>query len=477
MFMVRSALLMVLVLASAGLLRGQGVAPYQDDFPVDEFLARRARVMDAIGREAVAIVQGAPGVDGFKVFRQSNDFYYLTGLESPHAYLVLDGRSRRTTLYLSHRDAAIERSTGTVWSAEDADEVKRLTGVDAVAPVERLSRDTFGTMLRPPRPALYVPFSPAEGEAQSRDELLGHQAGVAADPWDGRPSREAHFQRLLADRYPALERRDLTPVLDAMRYVKSPREIALIRKASLLAGLGILEAMKSTRPGVSEYQVAAVARFIFLANGARFEGYNPIAGGGTNAWMGHYSRNLDPLKAGDMVLMDYAPDLRYYTSDVTRMWPVSGTYSDAQRTLARFILEYRQAFFRYIRPGVTPDEVLARARRDMEGVLAKTTFASAGHRKAAEEMLSFRGHLQHPVGMTVHDPGAIWGKPFEEGVVFTVDPMMWIPDEKLYVRMEDTIVVTKDGIENFTPDLASTPEEIEAVMRQEGLLPRVPRVP
>jgi len=475
--MVRSSLLVVLVLASAVLLRGQGVAPFQTDFPADEFIERRGKVMDAIGNQAIAIVQGAPGVDGFKVFRQSNEFYYLTGLESPHAYLVIDGRSRRTTIYLSHRNESLERSTGTVWSAEDAVEVQRLTGVDAVVPVERLSRETFGAMLRPPRPVLFVPFSPAEGEAQSRDEVLGHQAGVAGDPWDGRPSREAHFLRLLADRYPALERRDLTPILDVLRYIKSPREIALIRKASVLAGLGLLEAMKSTRPGVFEYQVAAVARFTFLANGSRFEGYNPIAGGGTNAWMGHYSRNLDPLKAGDMVLMDYAPDLRYYTSDVTRMWPVSGQYSDAQRTLARFILEYRQAFFRYTRPGVTPDEVLARARRDMEGVLAKTRFASDSHRKAAGEMLSFRGHLQHPVGMTVHDPGAIWGKPFQEGVVFTVDPMMWIPDEKLYVRMEDTIVVTKDGIENLTPDLASTPEEIEAVMREDGILTRVPRLP
>jgi len=475
--MIRRVIPILLVFASATLLRGQGAAPFQTDFPAEEFTARRGMVMDAIGSDAVAIVPGAPGVDGFKVFRQSNEFYYLTGLESPHAYLVIDGRSRKTTLFLSHRNAALERSTGTVWSAEDDVDVKRLTGVDAVLPVERLSRETFGAMLRPPRPLLYVPFSPAEGEAQSRDELLGHQAGVAGDPWDGRPSREAHFLQLLASRYPALERRDLTPILDGLRYIKSPREIALIRQASLLAGLGLLEAMKSTRAGVFEYQVAAVARFTFLANGARFEGYNPIAGGGTNAWMGHYSRNLDALKEGDMVLMDYAPDLRYYTSDVTRMWPVSGRYTDAQRTLARFILEYRQAFFRYIRPGITPDEVLVRARRDMEGVLAKTRFANDQHRKAAEEMLTFRGHLQHPVGMTVHDPGTIWGKPFQEGVVFTVDPMMWIPDEHLYVRMEDTIVVTRDGMENFTPALASTPEEIEAVMRQDGMLARLPRLP
>ncbi len=474
--MARFILLVTLLISTAGLLRGQDRPPFQNDFPADEFVQRRARVMDAIGPEAIAIVQGAPGVDGFKVFRQSNEFYYLTGLESPHAYLVLDGRTRRTTLYLTHRNEALERSTGTVWSAEDAADVTRLTGVDAVAPVEQLSRQSFGAMLRPPRPVLYVPFSPAEGEAQSRDELLAHQAGVAGDPWDGRPSRESYFRRLIADRFPALDTRDLTPILDTLRYTKSPREIALIRKASVLAGLGLLEAMKSTRSGVFEYQVAAAARFTFLANGARFEGYNPIAGGGTNAWMGHYSRNLDALKAGDLVLMDYAPDLRYYTSDVTRMWPVSGTFTDEQRTLVKFILEYRAAFFRYIKPGATPDEVLARARRDMEKVLSTTTFAKDSHRKAAAEMLEFRGHLQHPVGMTVHDPGRIWGRPFEAGVVFTVDPMMWIPDEKLYVRMEDTVVVTKDGMENFTGDLASTPEEIEAVMKQDGLLPRVPRL-
>lgn len=473
----RPAGILTLVLASTVLLHGQGVAPFQDDFPVEEFAARRSKVFDAIGSQAIAVVQGAPGVDGFRVFRQSNEFYYLSGLESPHAYLVLDGRSRKTTLYLTPRNPDLERSTGTVWSAEDEVELKRLTGVDDVAPVELMSRQTFNTMLRDPRPVLYVPFSPAEGEAQSRDEMLAHQAGVAGDPWDGRPSREAHFLRLLQDRYPSLERRNLTPILDTLRQTKSPRELALIKEASELAGLGILEAMKSTRPGVFEYQIAAAARFTFLANGARFEGYNPIAGGGTNAWMGHYSRNLDRLKAGDLVLMDYAPDLRYYTSDVTRVWPVSGTFTDAQRALVNFVLEYRAAFFRYIGPGVTPDEVLVKARRDMEAVLAKTTFANANHRKAAADMLTFRGHLQHPVGMTVHDPGVIWGQPFREGMVFTVDPMMWIPDEKLYVRMEDTIAITKDGMENFTPTLASTPQEIEAAMKPDGLLARVPRLP
>ena len=236
--MKRLLLLVTLAVASVAVVGAQDVPPFQTDFPAEEFIARRARVMDAIGSQALAIVQGAPGVDGFKVFRQSNEFCYLTGLESPHAYLVIDGRTRRSTLYLTGRNEALERSTGKVWSAEDSADVMRLTGVDAVAPVELLSRQTFtSTMLRAPRPVLYTPFSPAEGEAQSRDELLGHQAGVAGDPWDGRPSREAHFLGLLADRYPALERRDLTPVLDTLRSTKSEREIALIRRASVLAGL------------------------------------------------------------------------------------------------------------------------------------------------------------------------------------------------------------------------------------------------
>ena len=246
---------------------------------------------------------------------------------------------------------------------------RRARVMDAIGAGRTTLAPDPGHHAAPAAPRAVRPFSPAEGEAQSRDEILGHQAGVAGDPWDGRPSREAHFLGLVADRFPALERRDLTPILDGLRYVKSPREIALIRQASVLAGLGLLEAMKSTLPGVREYEVAAAARFTFLANGARVEGSNPIAGGGTNAWYGHYWRNLDPLKAGDMVLMDYAPDLRYYTSDVTRMWPVIGAYTPAQRTLATFILQYRDAFFRYIRPGITPDEIQTMMKQ--EGILRR----------------------------------------------------------------------------------------------------------
>jgi len=470
------AVCVLLAVPSEG--RAQEKHAYQSDFTAEEFAARRAKIYDAIGTQAIAVVQGASGVPGFSVFRQSNDFYYLCGVESAHAYLLLNGRSRTATLYLPHRDAGRERSEGKILSVEDSALVTRLTGVTQVKGLESLALDLISAdLIRPPALALYTPLSPMETGNDSRDELLAAQARSASDPWDGRPSREAHFVRLVHERFPQFVVRDLAPTLDSLRVIKSAAEIALIRKATELAGLGIMEAMRSTAPGVYEYQLDAAAKYVFYAGGARGDGYASIIGGGTNAFLGHYFRKSDALRDGDLVLMDYAPDYRYYTSDVTRMWPVNGTYTAAQRMLVTFILEYRTAFFRHIKAGVTPEEVLMLARRDMEPVLAKTRFAKEIYRKAAEEMLSFRGHLQHPVGMTVHDPGTIWGQPFREGQVFTVDPMMWIPDEKLYVRMEDTILVTTDGIENFTAFLASTPDEIEAVMKQEGILSRVPRLP
>ncbi|HEX9961960.1 MAG TPA: M24 family metallopeptidase, partial [Pyrinomonadaceae bacterium] len=170
-------------------------------------------------------------------------------------------------------------------------------------------------------------------------------------------------------RSPQFEIRDLSPVLDSLRLIKSKNEIEVIRKATQIAGLAIIEAMRSTEPGVYEYQLDAAAKYIFYLNGARGDGYASIIGGGSNAYLGHYFRKTDRLKDGDLVLMDYAPDYRYYTSDVTRMWAVNGKFNPEQRALCSFILAYRDALFKYIRPGATSDYVLDSAARDMENYL------------------------------------------------------------------------------------------------------------
>ena len=469
-------LIAVLLLQSVPVL-SQDTAVYQSDFNVSELTARRERVLDAIGNNAIAILQGAPDVSADVVFRQSNDFYYLTGLETAHAYLLLDGRTRKVALYLPHRDAARQANEGKMLSAEDGDEIKKLTGVDSVEGIEAMARSWQWTLTRAVSPVLFTTFSPAEMGTDARDTALSAMASFTADPWDGRPSREGHFIALMREKFPQYEIRDLSPILDKLRLIKSAKELQLIRRASQLAGLGILEAMRSTRPGVMEYQLEAVARYIFQVNGARREAYASITAGGTNAFMGHYFHARSALNSGDMVLLDYAPEYHYYTSDVTRMWPVNGHYTPDQRALCNFILAYRNALLKRIRPGAVPSQILDETSAEMGEYLKHVTFSKPEYRKGAEGALKFRGHLSHPVGMAVHDVGTYTNEPLRAGLVFSIDPMLWIPEEKLYVRMEDIVTVTETGVENFTDFMPSTPDEIEAVMKGEGLLQKVPATP
>jgi Xaa-Pro aminopeptidase len=444
---------------------------YQSDFTKEEFAQRRSKILDAIGNNSIAVIVGASGLPGFSVFRQNNTFYYLSGIESPHAYLLLNGKNRQATIYLPHRDTDTENNQGKVLSAEDSELVKQLAGIDQVKGIEFLSADLVGTgLIRPPAPLLYTEFSPAENGNDSRDELLYAQARSAADPWDGQPAREALFIHKLKERFPQFEIHDLSPILDAMRLIKSQKEIELIRKATQMAGLGIMEAMRSTQPGVYEYQLDAAAKYIFHLQGARGDGYASIIGGGTNAYMGHYFHKTDVLKDGDLVLMDYAPDYHYYTSDVTRIWPVNGKFTSEQKELYNFIVAYRDALFKYIKPGVTSHEVLDKAAADMKQYLVGKKFVKPAHLKAVEEGLKFRGHFQHPVGMAVHDVGRVGGVPLQPGMVFTIDPMIWIHEEKLYIRIEDMALVTEDGVENLSAFVPSQLEEVEATIKEKGLI-------
>ncbi|GAA0878179.1 aminopeptidase P family protein [Algoriphagus jejuensis] len=444
---------------------------YQKEFSKGEFAKRRTRISDEIGSNAIAVIQGASGIPGFSVFRQSNTFFYLTGLETPRSYLLIDGRNKRSTLYLPHRDAGMERSQGKVLSAEDADLVLELTGVDQVKGIEFLSNDLVSSgLIKPPGPLLYTEFGPAEIGNDSRDEILFGQARNAADPWDGSEAREARFIAKLRGRFPQFEIRDLTPTLDAMRLIKSAEEIEVIKKATNISGWAIMEAMRSTSPGVYEYQLDAAAKYMFYLHGAQGDGYPSIIGGGTNAYMGHYFYKTDPLKDGDMVLMDYAPDYEFYTSDVTRIWPVNGKFSEEQAQLYNFIVAYRDALFKYIKPGATADEVLDGAAADMKKYLVGKTFVKESHLKAVQEGLEFRGHFQHPVGMAVHDVGSVRGIPLEPGMVFTIDPMIWLHDERLYIRIEDVALVTEDGVENLSSFVPSTIADVEAMIQEKGLI-------
>lgn len=443
---------------------------YQRTVRPDTLRARREQVAAAAGPGALALVQGAGRPAGSALFRQTNEMYHLTGVEVPHAYLTVHGGSGCSTLYLPHRDPAMARTEGELLHADDPAGVAALTGVDEVRPLEQLPHDLAFYVLRAAAPRFLVPLRAPEVASQSRDDVLSATAYALADPWSVPASRPAALAARLGAAFPEASIEDLSPTLDGLREHKDGDEIALLRRAGELCARGITEAMRSTQPGIWEYQLAAVAGFVFTAGGARGDGYRAIVAGGTNAWHGHYGRQSSRLGDGDLVLMDYAPDFAYYTSDIARMWPVNGRFSAAQRTLYGFIVRYHRALLARVRPGALPDPLMDDVAREMAEVIDETRFATPAHERAARDALDFRGHLSHPVGMSVHDVGNYRNRPLEVGTVISVDPMLWVEPEHAYVRCEDTLVVTEDGCEVLTAGAPLDAEEIEAAMTEPGLL-------
>ena len=483
-----SALLLGAILSVTTALPAQY---YQTDFPADEFRARHTRVFEQIGPNAVAVVQGMPQTEGFTLPRQHNTFYYLAGIETPGAYLVLDGRTKKVTIYLPARNPRLEAAEGRVLSAEDVDLVKRISGADDVRSLTEMTAASWPVVaVGSPAPgpgggrggtptAIYAEFSPPENLGQSRGELVAAETARANDFWDGGSPRHRRFVELLRSRNPRAEIRNFKPTLDEMRSVKSDREIAMIRRASQIAGLGLMEAMRSTEPGVTEYQLDAAAHYVFLANDARLEGYRSITASGTeNINNMHYFRNTSTLRDGDLVLMDYAPDYRYYTSDVGRVWPVGGRYNSWQRELLQFVLEYHKAVLTRVRPGVTADQIMKEAAQAMEPVFARTRFSKPIYEKAARTLVERGGGVfSHTVGMAVHDVGGYRAGPLKPGQVFSIDPQLRVPEENLYLRFEDTVVVTPTGVENFTDFLPMELDDMDKLVAEKGIVQKVPPIP
>ncbi len=459
----------------------EGFSLFTADFPPEEFASRRTGVYDAIGKGAVALLQGAPTPLGYTRFRQTNDFYYLCGVEVPNAYLLLDGASRKATLYLPHRNEGRERGEGKVLSAEDAEEVRKLSGVEAVSGTDLLAEQLARILQQRAPLTVYAPLFPPEGFAESRDLALRRVADLSSDPFGGSPSRAGSFAGRLRDRFPNLTVADLSPTLDGLRLIKSPREIAMIRKATRLSGLALLEAMRSTKPGQYERELDGLAKFIYYRNGAQGDAYYSLIASGRNAWYPHYNAGKRKMEDGDFLLMDYAPDYGYYMSDVTRMWPVNGKFSQWQRELYGFYLSCYRAIVKAIRPGALPSAIMQEAAKEMDKALSAAKFSKDIYRGAAgtfvKEYRAAAGRpeasLGHWVGMATHDDGPHSG-PLRPGMVFTIEPALRVPEEKIYVRLEDVIVIGEKSAGVLSDFVPSDPDAIERVMTEPGLLKAYP---
>jgi len=441
--------------------------------PPEEFAEHRAALFDKVG-DALVVLQGAPETGSYLPFRQNNHFYYLTGVEVPRALVMLDGRTKTTTLFLPPRNERIERSEGPV--LVPGDEAVRLTGIREIR-----QRETFNEAFTTAVGAGRVVYTPARAEsvaAVTPDSAMRSAAEAAADPWDGRPSREAAFAAKLKAAAPGADVKDLDPILDAVRVIKTPREIAMVREATRISGLGLMEGMRAARPGMREHEIEAAADWVFKSHGSQGIAYFALVAAGKNATYPHYHGGAAELKPDDLVLFDYAPDYHYYSSDVTRMFPASGKFSPVQRELYGVYLKMYLALMESIRPKAAPRDILGDATGKMDRIVAGWTFTRAAHQEAAERFVqqfrtSPRNMLGHFVGMEVHDVSRPVDA-LEPGMIFTIEPALTIPEDNVYIRLEDVILITPSGYENLSASVPMDIDGIEKLMTEPSRFDTVP---
>lgn len=442
-----------LLITSIVLLTLAGPTFAQQPFNKSEFAARRAKLFEKIP-DGVAVLFAAKGQFYPLRYRQAPDFYYLTGIEEAGAILVLVGPNKSSFLFAPRRSEPQIRAEGPgIWQVEKREEVYGLTRIQPIE--EFLPMMSF---FAPRAKKLYM-LTGSQGNVQNaREELDYYETLETSQSIFGGVTESKRAIGVVQQMVPQLTLQPLNPLLDELRWVKTPYEIELMRKSSQIGAEGVKEAIKGTRPGMYEYELEAAARFVYTKRGARGDAFSPIVASGPNTMILHYSANSRQMIEGDVVYMDYGSDYQYYTSDITRTWPVSGRFTTDQEKMYRCILEARDAVIAAMKPGVTLNQL-----RDIAGEVYK----KHGFDK---EFQALGRYIGHTVGISVHDvqhPDR--ERPLVAGVVFNVEPLLEIPEKKIHMRLEDTVLITPNGAENMTASVPATIEEIYALIRQRAL--------
>lgn len=425
----------------------------QRPFNKDEFAARRAKLFEQMP-DGIAVIFAARDQFYPLKFRQAPDFYYLTGIEEAGAALVMVGPTKSSFLFVPRRSEPQIRADGPgIWQVEKREEVYGLTRVQGIEEFLPMV-----AVLGPRAKKLYM-LTGSQGNVQNaREELDYYELLEQAQSIFSGPTESKRAISVVQQMVPHLAFQPLNPLLDDMRWVKSAYEIELIKKSSEIGAEGVKEAIKGTRPGMYEYELEAAARFVYTKRGARGDAFSPIVASGPNTMILHYSDNSRQMKDGEVVYMDYGADYEYYTSDITRTWPVSGRFTPEQEKMYRCILEARDAVIAAMKPGVTINQL-----RDIAGEVYK----KHGFEK---EFLAFGRYVGHTVGISVHDVSpSERNKPLVAGVVFNVEPLLEIPEKKIHMRLEDTVLITPNGALNMTASVPAGIEEIYQLIRQKAL--------
>ena len=311
-------------------------------YPPEEFTERRAKLCEQLDGGAVLMFSETMPRYGAR-FRQDHDFFYLTGYEGRNAVLLLEVDDCEARLYLPHQGDREKFIDGPNWLY--APEQAEGTGfeVDHLAYLpEHLARRR-GRLPGEAGRTLWMRLGERDELDLARSEKGLYLGRREQNPWGGQPTEQAHQIATIRGRYPYAKLRDLTPHLDRLRTIKTPREIEVLRRAGKVSADGISAAIRATRAGGWEYELEAAAKHVFLKHGAEMEAYPAIVGSGPNGLIWHWVKNDRQLENGDLVVMDYGASFAYMTMDITRTWPVTGKFDEVQERAYRAVLEAQKA--------------------------------------------------------------------------------------------------------------------------------------
>ena len=415
--------------------------------PNAEYAARRARLAAQV--DGPIVLFGYTGKEStleFLRFQQEENFYYLTGHNEEGAALVLwpaapdrhDSSARQEILFLPAKNVPAERWNGPRLAPGDPG-IEAQTGFREVQPFSNLAA---------------VVAQLARTSAKIYTELPGpHDSGYPhAQVWSDWLRKQA----------PGVQLEDVSPKIAALRQIKSPGEIVLLTRAVEVSVDAQLEAMKRMRPGLYEYQVAARMQFVHADAGCTEEAYAPIVGAGFNSTVLHYDALDAKIRDGDVVVLDVACAQDGYAADITRTLPAGGHFSPRQREIYEIVLGAQNAALAAAKPGMT---FAGKGPNSLYSIAYDYIDTHGKDREGRSLGRYFIHGLSHHLGLNVHDAGDP-GRPLEPGMVITIEPGIYIPEENLGVRIEDDVLITETGVKLLSARLPRNPDEVEAVMAQ-----------
>ncbi|HUR36769.1 MAG TPA: Xaa-Pro peptidase family protein [Terriglobales bacterium] len=417
--------------------------------------ARRREVLANEAKTGFILLMAKVRLPEADHYREDNDFYYFTGLQDPGAVMLMDVAAKRVMIFEPQQTDGNIRTFGrNLLSLPQAERDK--LGYPVVQPLTNFDGVLAGAVARNGGQDLWLRLGFGDKPDGARMEIARDYATEYAHPLgDPTPGDRSALQRI-SQRFPAARLRDLTGFIDQMRNIKTPQEIDVLHKNGKLSAEGLRRAMAIAYPGIYEYEIEAMASYVFRVSGAQGIAYPAIVGASANGNIWHYFFNRTKTVPDDLIVFDYAADLHHMTMDITRTFNVSGKFTPEQAKWYAVDLEAQKAVIEMLRPGNT----YAQAAEAGKKVFEK---AGIGNQ--------WRGFPGHTVGLATHDVVGTSG-PILAGQVVTVEPIIEFNDKKMHFRIEDTILITDKGPEILSAGVPKEMAEVEKLVGSEAKKPK-----